>query len=153
MKALLLAATLLFTASYASAAPLPSWYEDQGFTGTECGPAVGAMVVERMTGHVTTRHQSRAFDRRGINWFRVWDIQTIKRYLDSEGVQSSFVNKRLPKPGEFNVYFVNGNHFVIATYGGEGHVKVYDPMGGAYTRFNNTFAGNMSGKVMLKVGK
>ena len=106
-----------------------------------------------MTGRTTTRHQSRAFDRRGINWFRVWDIHVIKRYLDSEGVTSTFVEKRLPKRGEYNVYFVNGNHFVIATYGGEGYVKVYDPMGGVYTRFNNTFAGNMSGRVMLKVGK
>ena len=151
MKYLLL--VLLLTPGYATAASPPTWFESQGWTTTEGAPAIGAMIVEYTTGHVTTRHQARMFDRKGTNWRGMWDIHTIKRYIASEGVKSSLVRKRLPKPGEFNVYFVNGNHFVIATYGGEGHVNVYDPMGGAYTRFNNTFKGNMSGRVMLKVGK
>lgn len=151
MKHLILVAALAFTGCV-SAQQAPSWYESQGFIATECGPAVGAMVVERFTKQVTTRHHARAFDRRGVNLLRMWSLSTIKRYAASNGVPVKAVRTRLPVQGEVMIVYVDGNHFVMVERKTSNTVLVHDSMSGIYTRSNAAMQVRLSGNVALLVG-
>ena len=151
MKHLILVGAILFT-SCETAPQTPTWFERQGVNVTECGPAVGAMAVERFTGNVTTRQQARAFDRRGVNWFRAWSLSTIKRYVGSAGVKVVSVRNRLPVQGEVMVVYVDGNHFVMVERATPNTVLVHDSLSGIYYKTNAAMKVRLSGSVALVIG-
>ena len=155
MKVLFLLALLALTscASELHTSRTPTWFKFQGPNLTECGPAYGAMVVERFTGQITTRQDARAFDRYGVNWFRAWSLGTIKRYLESQGVKVNAVLNRLPIGREVMIVYVDGNHFLMLERNTEGTVMVYDSLLGVYVRPNSAVSTRLSGKVALVVSE
>ena len=144
--------TLAGCASELHSSGTPPWFKFQGTNLTECGPTYGAMVVERFTGRVTTRHEARAFDRQGVNWFRAWSLGTIRRYLDSQDVGVKTVRKRLPVGREVMVVYVDGNHFLMIERHTPYSVLVYDSLAGRYTQLNAEITTRLSGDVALVIG-
>ena len=88
------------------------WFKGQGFNLSECAPTVASNIVNLMGGN-TDRFKARAFNRRGSNWLRWWNLYDIANYLDREMIPSVIAPYRRPQRNELSVYHINGRHFVM----------------------------------------
>ena len=144
MKYLLLLIASLLTGC--SAMGGPAWYQVQGVSVINCGPAVSAMASS-WAGVPLTVGQARAEQVRPM----FWSYDNIQRALEKRSVPVSRQQIALPASDQMGIYHVDGVHFVTATPVDNVKITVYDPLGLIKTVKSNSFLQRVTQSTLLLV--